>query len=241
MGQEQNVSDKNALLYFRMNFYILEALYRRIIQSMKIAYPEITLLRDIDGMDFFYREIMRSNRTDYSKYKNGSCKKTSITSKMERELMNECPQLRRPLMNGELIKPVGIDEKWVCESFGQGDGEEYDPKDIRKYCEKCVAGLANNIVITCKQNAGYKGKDDIDKIAIWIYRIIRDNKVASSNAEAKIKGIIDELTLIKVDEIDKCSVTKLKKYKGDIAKVYKQFEIVYNYKVLKNPIEKKES
>lgn len=225
--QKQPLSENKASDIFRMNFYILEALYIRILQRMKLEYPEIQLQRDIDSMDFFYRDIMRSNRTDYSKYKNGSCGKTKITSTMERVLTNECPQLRGPLMSDELIKVYGISEKWVHETINK------DSSDIRKECEEKVEGLVKNIVTECrKTNDKYKGNSQEDKIGIWIYRIIKDRKVSSSNAEYKIKAIIDELSKVNIDDIDRCSTKNLKKFRDDLFTAYQQFNKIYSYKEL---------
>ena len=221
MGND--VSDNE--IFFRMNFFILEALYIKLIEHINNIYPAAHL--DKKNRELFYREIMRSNRTDYSKYKNGSCDKTKITSTMEKELLEECTELRKHLIGRELIQIGGINPKWALEII------EKNPAEIMKECLDKVDLLTKNIVISCKESL----KPDIktgtaDRICLWMCRYIIENWVETRGAEAKIEAKLRALEEISISDIDRCSPEKLDDYYKRISKVYEYFKKIRDYKAL---------
>ncbi len=230
--QEQKASEKDASIYFRLNFFILEAIYIKLIEHINREYANASLKKDAEGMDLFYKKIMKSNRTDYSKYKNGSCQKDRITSTMERKLLIECPWLRKPLKGEELLKIGNITEKWARENLEKE--EPAAPADIKQFCLEQVDLLTKNVVHICRKSLNEDGQDTPNKICIWMCRYIVDNWVESFNSEAKVEAKLRELETITIEDIDKCSKEKLSKYYETIKTMYERFETIYEYKNMTN-------
>lgn len=230
-SQEQLKSDNHSSTYFRMNFFILEAIYIKLIEHINREYASASLKKDEAGMDLFYKKIMKSNRTDYSKYKNDSkSHKDKITSTMERELLSECPWLRKPLKGEELIKTGNITEKWARETLEKEKDKETSPAVIKQFCLEQVDALTKNVVFRCKESFDVEGADALDNICIWMCRYIVDNWVESFNYEAKIDAKLKEFETITIEDIDKCSKDKLDKYYKRVKTMYDRFNIVLQYK-----------
>ena len=225
--------DKYAPLYFRMNFFILEAMYEQLIEAINKAYPNARVSNK--DKDLFYVEMMRSNRYDYSKYKNGSSGKTRITSTMKEKLLRDCPELTKYLVGCELLKVGQINGEWARKRLGSESttNDENTPAKILKDCKAEVCQLMTNIVEQTKDSFNTGVDEDDHKISLWMCKYIIDNWVETTGAELKIEDKLKELETINFDIIDRCSIKRLEDYYNRISDIYEIFRKVYEYKALK--------
>ncbi len=223
------IMDENRDLYFRLNFYILEAMYKKLVKKINVEHGSNISTRNID---IFYKYVMCSNASDYSKYRNGIEGKKNITSTMEKLLLERCKYLKPYIVDDvKLIGTGAISKSWVKKV------KDMLPKDILEECEEQVDQLTSNVV-TGPQKEYTRCINDADYICCWMYHFIMDNWVEATEAEAKIERIITALESINFDEIDRCSNEALKKYYSRMDTVYQQFKRIYDYK--KARIEAKE-
>ena len=218
-------TNKESDIFFRMNFFILEAMYVQLIDNINIKYENACLTKK-DKERVFYRAIMRSNRTDYSKYKNGSCEKNKITSTMEKGVLVECPELRKYLEGKDLLCTGNISGKWAREIINN------KPSEIMQECLKEVSTLAKNVVIHYKDFGENKNADTPDKVCLWMCQYIIDNWVETRGSEVKVEKALIELEKIKVTDIDRCSTKALGDFYGRVGAIYNNFKTIYDYKQL---------
>ena len=216
--------EKYKAIYFRMNFYILKAIYIKLIDCINATYPNASF--SSKNKDFFYKSIMGSNNTDYSKYMRGSSGKNEITSTMENQFKKKCPALLKYLKNCELIKTGDITNGWARKVINESS------KEIEKECKIQVARLVENIVQKNRKEIDEKTLDDNDSICLYMVKSILDHWNRSQGAEGKIEEKIEALESITITDIDKCSLEKLEQYHKRLKTKYLEFNKIYEYKKL---------
>ncbi len=213
--------DENRDLYFRLNFYILEAMYKKLVKKINVEHGSNISTRNID---IFYKYVMCSNASDYSKYRNGIEGKKNITSTMEKLLLERCKYLKPYLVDDvKLIETGAISKSWVKKV------KDMLPKDILEECEEQVDQLTSNVV-TGPQKEYTRCINDADYICCWMYHFIMDNWVEATEAEAKIERIITALESISFNEMDRCSEEALSNYYNRLNEKYLQFKSIVVYK-----------
>lgn len=216
--------EKNKAIYFRMNFYILKAIYIKLIECINATYPDVNL--SSKKKDFFYQSIMGSNKTDYSKYLRGSSGKNKITSTMEKQFNKKCPVLLKYLKKCELIITGDINEEWARRFINKSS------KEIEKECKIQVTRLAENIVKINRKKIENTTLYDSDIICQYMLNCIRNDYINSQGSENKIEDALKAIEKITIADIDRCSLDKLEQYHKRFRTKYLEFNKIYEYKKL---------
>ena len=216
--------EKYKTIYFRMNFYILKAIYIKLIDCINATYPIASF--SSKNKDFFYKSIMKSCSSDYSKYMNGSCEKYRITSTMEKELLRECPALKRYLIKCELIKTGDITEKWARKVINE------PPKEIMNKCLTQVTRLVDNTIERNRKKIDNTKLNDSDSICLYMVNCIINDLINSQGSENKIENALKAIKSITIADIDRCSLEKLEQYHNRLKTKYLEFNKIYEYKKL---------
>ena len=211
-------------IYFRMNFYILKAIYIKLIERINATYPDVSL--SSKEKDLFYKSIMGSNNTDYSKYMRGKSGKTKITSTMENQFKNKCPVLLKYLKNCELIKTGDITNEWARRVIIKSS------KEIEKECIIQVTRLAENIVQRNRKKIEHTTLDDSDIICQYMLNCIINDYYNSQGSENKIEDALKAIETITIADIDRCSLDKLEQYHKRLRTKYFEFNKIFEYKKL---------
>lgn len=211
-------SERNNI--FRINMYILQAMYETLYDEMCRKHPTSPYIEFIKNKDCLY-DILYTNRTDFSKYKTGT--KEKATNKMIKELENNCKGLGKIIKGDELLRCSDrVNKTWANQIVNKVNSSE-----MLKECKIEVKQLVMNYV-----NEIDKEKNDLASRTIkWMgTSIVNWVKNRESGIDPTIIRISKEIKGIKIDKLETASDEAILALYTAMKEAWLDLSAIYTYR-----------